>query len=349
METMQRSSTTDKRGFTLIELLVVIAIIGILVSLLLPAVQSAREAARRTHCTNNVKQLGLGFHNHLSAHKFFPTGGWGFKWVGEPDRGFGLKQPGGWSYNILPFIEEGLIREIGRGQPTAQRKTTLKTLKATYLPMFMCPSRRTVKGYPVNPDTSFAVTYGIYSYNVDDPDVTRDVFGKSDYAGNAGDHLSWCDPGPIDLPTGDSGTYAWDPEMLSASGITYLRSRVKPSDIPDGLSHTIALGEKYLEPDHYEDGKEGGDDNSMFSGDDYDIVRWVYNTNFQGDKIYYTPTMDTPGTGNARERFGSAHAGASLFALCDGSVRAINYEIDPETFRRLGNRKDGLLIDANSY
>src|SRR3954451_3369851 len=88
-------------GFTLVELLVVIATIGLLVALLLPAIQSAREAARRTQCKNNLKQIGLGCLNHADAHKFFPSGGWGFDWTADPNRGYGPDQPGSWSSDIL--------------------------------------------------------------------------------------------------------------------------------------------------------------------------------------------------------------------------------------------------------
>ena len=80
------------RGFTLVELLVVIAIIGILIALLLPAIQAAREAARRSQCKNNLKQMGLAAQNHLSTQKCFPSGGWGFLWVGDPDRGYGNRR-----------------------------------------------------------------------------------------------------------------------------------------------------------------------------------------------------------------------------------------------------------------
>jgi prepilin-type N-terminal cleavage/methylation domain-containing protein len=95
-----------KFGFTLVELLVVIAIIGVLVALLLPAVQAAREAARRSSCANNLRNLGLACHHHHDAHSFFPTNDWGTGWTGDPDQGFGKNQPGSWLFSVLPFIEQ---------------------------------------------------------------------------------------------------------------------------------------------------------------------------------------------------------------------------------------------------
>ena len=96
------------------ELLVVITIIGILIALLLPAVQAAREAARRMQCANQIKQLATGSLLHLDSQGHLPCGGWKWTWVGDPDRGFGPVQPGGWIYNILPYIEQPDIRRMAR-------------------------------------------------------------------------------------------------------------------------------------------------------------------------------------------------------------------------------------------
>ena len=131
-----RPADRRRAAFTLVELLVVIAIIGVLVGLLLPAIQSAREAARRTQCKNQVKQLGLGYILHEEMHKFFPSGGWGFKWMGDPDRGVGSKQPGGWTFSVLQYMEQTAVHAIGAGLPDAEKKTALRDLKSQPVPLF---------------------------------------------------------------------------------------------------------------------------------------------------------------------------------------------------------------------
>src|SRR3954453_14927337 len=136
----------NRQRFTLVELLVVIAIIGILVALLLPAVQAAREAARRNQCVNNLKQLSLGAMNHESTMKELPSSGLGYGWVGDPNYGFGRRQPGGWIYNVLPFIEEQAIHDMGMGVGTtwndANRKKIFADLDTKVVKTLICPSGR---------------------------------------------------------------------------------------------------------------------------------------------------------------------------------------------------------------
>ncbi len=159
-------------AFTLVELLVVIGIIGILTALLLPAVQSARESSRRTACANNIRQLALAMILHERTHQYFPTGGWGADWVGDPDRGFDSKQPGGWIYNILPDIEEGAIRAMGKGLPDSAKRTAAAQMLQIPIAVLNCPSRRSSILYPYTGTKPLK--------NVDPPDSVA----KGDYAVN---------------------------------------------------------------------------------------------------------------------------------------------------------------------
>jgi prepilin-type N-terminal cleavage/methylation domain-containing protein len=127
--TSATAEKNDRRGFTLLELLVVMGVSAILIGLLLPAIQASRESARRVRCTNNLRQIGVAMMSHESSKGHFPTGGWGFRWVGDPRRGTGRNQPGGWLYCILPYVEQASVYDISSGAVSeAERRSLLATM-----------------------------------------------------------------------------------------------------------------------------------------------------------------------------------------------------------------------------
>jgi len=301
--------------------LVVIAIIGVLVALLLPAVQAARESARRMQCQNHLKQMGLAFHNHHDTFNHLPTGGWGWNWVGDPDLGFGPGQPGGWTYNILPFIEQKNLREIGMGTAGPLKEAELVRLVSVPIKFYHCPSRRPAKLYPVpnKPTNAPAVGMG----------------AKCDYGVNCGDQHANENGGnkPSSVPTG-------------FSGILYNMSQVRMAQITDGTSNTLMIGEKYLSPRNYENGADAADNENLYVGFDNDIARSMndYSTTGTATPIRFPPRQDTKLTIDIHV-FGSAHSSGFNAALCDGSVRMISYSIDSAQYKRLGNIADGETID----
>jgi prepilin-type N-terminal cleavage/methylation domain-containing protein len=315
----------SRRGFTLVELLVVIAIIGVLVALLLPAVQSAREAARRTQCKSHLKQLSLAFMNHESSTGEFPGGGWGQLWVGIPERGLGLKQPGGWAYQILPFIEEQALFDLGSGLSGAARREAFVQRLTTPLAIHHCPSRRLALPYP------YGLRHSILPLNLPSSGVSS--AGKTDYAASIGDALDTCCPvEPMSLEQFDSGAFT-PPDLPDHTGISFAYTAVDLGHITDGTSNTYCVGEKYLTPDSYFDGASPGDNATIYNGHNSDLYR---STNLR----FGAPLQDRPGLA-IKQVFGSVHAAGCHMAMCDGSVRTIAYDIDPEIHRRLGNRQDG--------
>jgi prepilin-type N-terminal cleavage/methylation domain-containing protein/prepilin-type processing-associated H-X9-DG protein len=332
---------SDRRpvGFTLVELLVVITIIGILISLLLPAVQSAREAARRVSCQNNLKQLGLAAQQHVEKYGFFPSSGWGYMWTGDPDMGVGAKQPGGWAYDLLPFMDQVGLHQIGAGLTGSAKMQALAEQRATVLGIFYCPTRRKPMALP-NPEPS---------WNANNPSV----LSKIDYAANGGSNpltgnaINSSDGIPC-LTSYPNCNWARDRDttLRNFNGISTERSEVQPAHIKDGLSNTICFGEKYLNPDYYYSGNSCVDNNSAFQGNDWDVNRWVPMIDANGNVTENgcRPRQDTPGFENCTYRFGSSHASGFNVAMCDGSVRALDYAIDLKIYACLGIRNDGFAV-----
>ena len=305
----------NRPAFTLVELLVVIAIIGILIALLLPAVQAARESARRTQCINNLKQMGLAFQNHHDTHKFFPSGGWGWFWVGDPDMGFGKRQPGGWIYSILPYMEQESLWELGASLPTAQKHAeSLKRLQ-THLPQLACPTRRMPVLLPTNIDM----------YNADNPPGR--LVAKTDYAANCGNQNRNQNGGG---PAAGSTTPPATPTL--ETGICFQASEITIAEVLDGTSFTIAVGEKYLEVQEWQKGTDGADNEGMYTGYNNDVYRSTHS-------IFFPPQKDTKGL--ILYTYGSNHSQAFNVALCDGSVRSIRYSIAFRPYNSLGSRRDG--------
>jgi prepilin-type N-terminal cleavage/methylation domain-containing protein len=324
------------RGFTIVELLVVITIIGILIGLLMPAIQSAREAGRRLQCINNLKQVSLAILSHENAIKRFPAGGWGWKWVGDPDRGNGSNQPGGWIYNTLPFMEQDALHNMGAGQTDNDKHITAGEMMAIPLAELMCPTRRAVQLYPYHPGVT------PQTYNA----VETKSAARTDYAINKGDFYVDSKEGPKKI---DDPSYVW-PDTTDMTGISFVCSAIQARDITDGLNNTYLVGEKYINVLDYASGKYLGDDSSICQGDDYDIGRYVCLAYYNKDgKIVEEPVPPLKDMRTYTDYFcfGSAHPTTWQASFCDGSVHTISYDIDTELHRRLGNRCDGQVVDKS--
>lgn len=299
----------DRGGFTLIELLVVIAIIAVLIALLLPAVQQAREAARRTQCKNNLKQMGLAMHNHLDQYKFFPSGGENWNWhvtYANDKPAPAPLQRCGWAFQILQFMEQSQVWNGGNApigpatMPNINRSIySIKTPVVAYF----CPSRRSPQTSPVNADW--------YSNPASGQSFAHAFI---DYAG------SNLNNNGVIVQTSNTGTW-----LSSNSG------PITTAKVEDGTSNTLAIGEKRLNINFL--GQFQSDDNEGYtSGWDHDTMRYT-------DRKPLPDLVASSGDGN--QRFGSSHVGAFHALFADGGVRVISYNIDSTVFTRLGQRNDG--------
>ncbi|MBA2114196.1 DUF1559 domain-containing protein [Bremerella alba] len=296
-----------KRGFTLVELLVVIAIIGVLIALLLPAVQQAREAARRMQCSNNLKQLGLAFHNYHDTYGRFMTGGdtsWQFYAVG-------------WVPRIFPFIEQGT------------RYEAMEAISKDYM-MTRSPYRSHNQDNPI-----FGAVPGITCPSSplgelsSDQSVTtnfpyQDIQGGLHYRGNSGS----VDTDFVAAITSGDG--------YSKSGIIYPQSRTRFGDITDGTTNTFLLGETSkisntgfggLKPWTWGSTTYSNTDRLLI---DHKMVR--YPINYPGSY----GTNVTP--------FSSHHPGGAMFVMCDGSVKFLTETMPLDTLKATATRSNGEVV-----
>lgn len=322
----------DRSAFTLVELLVVIAIIGILIALLLPAVQTAREAARRSQCTNNLKQLGLGLHNYHGAFDRFPAG---FLAAGAT----GNFQPCyGWGASILPYIEQApLASQLSIGNPfhLHQRYVATATpqdraLLQTSLPVFQCPSDVAPALVPLNP------------HNVGGSVMNFFDVGKSNYVAHY-----WFDlvgAASIQCPNPASG-------CPDTGGMFYGDSFRRMRDMRDGSSNVLMLSER--------DGGRTGTGVQFIGSARAD---WALASIWVGVPARTNPSLalrnlcganflinfDYPATGSSANNgkgASSLHVGGVHAALGDGSVRFLSENIDHvNVYGPLGGRADGIAV-----
>lgn len=330
-----------RTGFTLVELLVVIAIIGILVAMLLPAVQAAREAARRTTCTNQLKQMGLACLNYESVEREFPTGGT------QPWHGDDFGDAYGWMVQILPYVESTALQNISRGYGAGDEARD-RVVRATPVSLYNCPSRRgpTVvyqqalgnDGAPVNGcDEGCALA----DYAAATPANVLDVARPS--------HNPWFWQGLINgnVAAARKSTFTeagrrYSVNYLGVITRTEMSRPSRASHITDGLSKSVMIGEKRLHVDLYEVGAPY-DDIGWTDGWDFDTIRYTgYQPGPDVPKPESEPTGRDPLFGYGYH-FGSAHTAGFNCCFADGHVRSIPYDIDLIVFNALGDRADGTL------
>jgi prepilin-type N-terminal cleavage/methylation domain-containing protein len=316
-----------RSGVSLIEVLVVLGVIGVLISLLGPAVQSARERARQTQCRNNLRQIGIAVHNHESQFGHIVSCGWEMRWIGEPSRGFGPNQPGGWIYNLLPTIDRADLLTLGISSDPAERLRQQQALVRTPISLLRCPTRNAPELSPPGQEERHRLFNSVWPSEI----------AKADYAVNVGSQFFGSPRrAPKSLEEIDGFPFE---EQVEANGVSFQRSRVRTGQITDGLSSTILAGEKWVSIDSY-GGRGEGYDASMFNGAGWDQYRWTLSTPWFDGYLGGNPFLPD----NGSRSFGSAHRDGVFHVMCDGSVRLISFFIDWGVYRSLGNRHDGEVV-----
>lgn len=303
-------------AFTLLELIVSLAIVAMLAALLLMAVQRTREVSRQVTCMSNLRQLALASDIYLTRSGHYVSNGWGYNWGPEADRGLGPKQPAGWIYQLAFELDPAAARSFADPASGEQRHP--------YLSLVRCPTRSAPTFGPATSRVS-PVNY-----------LPQPTVPKTDYAINEGDHYTRTRGGPEGLADEIVSGYDWS-RGAKATGISYQRSRVRPADVCDGLSHTYLIGEKHVFRDAYHTAEDRGYNSSCWSGVDRDLNRWTAGA----------PIPDTwHGIGS---RFGSAHQGIWQIAFCDGSVRKFTFGMDFKVHQMNGHRCDRGSVQDNPF
>ena len=322
-----------RQAFTLVELLVVIAIIGILTSLLLPAVQQAREAARRSECKNNLKQIGLALHNYEATHRRFPPGyvsGPGIPAMGPIDPQFDDAGQGwSWLTQLLPDLDQApLYNSLNLLLPCYDPANSL--FVRTSVPGFRCPSDAAGQ----NP------AYGETVNVVDVGDKTLAVFGRSNYVSNVGHSTLWC---------------SW-PVSLFPNGPICRNSSIPVSSVTDGLSNTVFVGERssnladsvwpgavpfsthFAWPPFASLGTGGT--NRQYDGPG------AYLGAHSGPCPYEDPIVIHPPNSplGHSDQMQSFHSGGANILMGDGSVRFIAATVNLGTWAALCSRNGGEVI-----